>query len=653
MSTAEMLLANVSRLRRSSAASTPPRARLALAVILIALLLIVAQAVSLTARRPTVRLAADSREAGVLLAGFHAVEQDDGVPFRWSSGDSRIELAQFGQGRALVLGLEIGASAPGQRAPALALSYAGQPPITLAIDDRPRVYRVLVPPAAARLGSLALGLHSATVSAPPDTRPLGLRFEAATIDVLAPSGLVWPAPVPALTNLLLLAVGALLLRRLRMPAGAIVAIVALAALALALIYHQQQLLTDSYALRLLVALAVLTTLTYWLLPLAERAGQLIAPRLMRALWAIAVLACLIRLAGALYPLFDAFDLALNVDRLLKTLGGTLVITKRSIEFRNGITVYPPGPYVVLLPGLLLGLAPKLLVQAGIALIDGCGALTTGLLARALGASGRTAIMSALIYAAAPISLTALWWGLSAQAFGQALMSPLALAILLALRRPRLRHWAIVGLLFSMALLTHIGVAILAVVWLGLAWLALRLRGATPAAHWWRLTQVLVIGGLFSFALIYIDVVGLKIQQMYEVGEKVQTSGYVPAYSLIARGFLIAFHPLGLLLLPAGLLLLWHSRLPRGGAELLGGWVGAVALFWAIEMYSGLQVRYIYFLTPLACILIGALLDRLAARGLLARRVAWVVALLLVAQGSIYWLTGALAGVQMSMVPLLR
>jgi hypothetical protein len=649
-----MLLANVSRLRRGSPATAPPHARLALAVIVIALLLILAQALSLSTRRPTARLAADSHEAGVLLAGFHALEQDDGVPFRWSSGDSRIELAQFGQGRALVLGLEIGASPPGRHAPALALSYAGQPPLTLAIGDRPRVYRVLVPPSATRLGSLAIDLRSATVSAPPDTRPLGLRFEAATINALAPSGLVWPAPVPALTNLLLLAVGALLLRRLRMPAGQIVASLALAALALALIYHQQQLLTDSYALRLLVALAVLTVLTYGLLPLAERAGQQLAPpRLMRTLWAIAVLACMIRLAGALYPLFDAFDLALNVDRLLKTLGGTLVITKRSIEFRNGITVYPPGPYVVLLPGLLLGLAPKLLVQAGIALIDGCGALTTGLLARALGASGRTATISALIYAAAPISLTALWWGLSAQAFGQALMPPLALAILLALRRPRPRHWAIVGLLFSMALLTHIGVAILAVVWLGLAWLALRLRGATPARHWWRLTQVLAIGGLFSFALIYIDVVGLKLQQMYEVGEKVQTSGYVPAYSLIARGFLIAFHPLGLLLLPAGLLLIWRSRLPRGGAELIGGWVGAVALFWAIEMYSGLQVRYIYFLTPLACILIGVLLDRLAGRGLLARRVAWAVALLLVAQGSIYWLTGALAGVQMSMVPLLR
>jgi hypothetical protein len=653
MSTAEVL-ANVSRLRQRSIAFARPPMLLALAVLVIAALLVVAEALMLTARHPTARLAVDGPEARVLLDGFHAPEQDGSVAFRWTTGASRIDFRQFGQGGALVLGLQIGASPPGRPAPALTLSYAGQHAITLAIDERPRTYRFLVPPAAARFGGLTVGLQSKTVTIPPDTRPVGLRLEAATLDALAPAGLVWPAPAQALANLLLLALGALLLRRLSVPLLPTAGAVAFAAIALGVTYSRQHLLTDAYVERLLVALVTLTALTYWLLPIAERYGEWIAPpRLIRVLWAITVLACLIRLAGALYPLFDAFDLELNVDRLLKTLAGTLVITKRSIEFRNGITIYPPGPYILLLPGLLLGIAPKLLVQAGIAVIDGCGALTTGALACKLGASERAATMSALIYAAAPISLTALWWGLTAQAFGQALMAPLALAILLALRQPRPRHWAAVGLLLSMALLTHIGVAILAIAWLGLIWLALRWRRTAPTAVWWRLTQVLVASGLAGFALIYLDVVGLKLQQMREVGDKVLTSGYVPAYSLIARGFLIAFGPLGLLLLPLGLLLLWRRHLPRGAAELIGSWLGAVAFFWAVELYSGLQVRYIYFLTPLACILIGLLLDGLAVRSATARRVAWAVTLLLVAQGSIYWLTGALGGVQMSMVPLLR
>ena len=41
-----------------------------------------------------------------------------------------------------------------------------------------------------------------------------------------------------------------------------------------------------------------------------------------------------------------------------------MITHRSIEFHNGITVYPPGPYLALMPGLLVGLTPQLLLQAG-------------------------------------------------------------------------------------------------------------------------------------------------------------------------------------------------------------------------------------------------------------------------------------------------
>jgi hypothetical protein len=362
----------------------------------------------------------------------------------------------------------------------------------------------------------------------------------------------------------------------------------------------------------------------------------------------------IRLAGALYPLFSGFDLGLNVDRLIQNLAGRLVLTHRSIEFHNGITVYPPGPYLVFMPGLLLGLAPPLLVQSGIALVDGLGAFAVGALARALGMSTRAAILSALLYAAAPISLTALWWGLTAQIFGQALMVPLALALLAALRVPRrLGAWAAAVVLLSVALLSHIGVTIVAFVWLGLAWLALARRGAAPPTAWRRLTLALAVSGLIGVGLLYADVAALKVQQVNEIGREVLAEGYTPIYALIWRGFYIAFHPLGLLLLPAGLLLLLRRRLSIGGVELVGGWVGAVVVFLLIEIVSGLQVRYIYFLTPLACILVGLLLDRLAAYGVMARRVVWVVALLLLAQGSSYWLMSAFSGERMSMVSLLR
>jgi hypothetical protein len=107
------------------------------------------------------------------------------------------------------------------------------------------------------------------------------------------------------------------------------------------------------------------------------------------------------------------------------------------------------------------------------------------------------------------------------------------------------------------------------------------------------------------------------------------------------------------LLPAGLLLLLRRRLPIGGLELVLSWIGTALIFLLVEIATGLQVRYIYFLTPLACILAGLLLDRLAVHGATARRIVWVVAVLLLAQGSAAWLTSAFNDLRMSMVSLLR
>ncbi len=262
-----------------------------------------------------------------------------------------------------------------------------------------------------------------------------------------------------------------------MPAVVLLTLLALAIFAVGL---AQPLLIASYIARLAVALALLAALTFGLLPRAERACAWIGPpQIVRALWGITLLACAVRLAGSLYPLFFGFDLGLNTDRLIQNLSGQLVITRRSIEFHNGITIYPPGPYLAFMPSLLLGLAPAMVVQASMALFDGLAAFAVGALARALGAGPRAALLAALLYAAVPVGLTGLWFGLTAQVFGQALMAPLALAALAAFREPqRWRRWAVAGALLGMATLSHIGVTIVAFVWLGLAWLLLARRSAT-------------------------------------------------------------------------------------------------------------------------------------------------------------------------------
>jgi hypothetical protein len=606
------------------------------------------------AAQPAVRLRADDRAATVLLDGFHQVERDGRGSYRWTSGDGRIALGPAAWGGPLALTLRLGPPPPQLADRGFRLRYDEQLAVTLPLEAGPRRYQVLVPRQAVRFASLTIGLQSETIATPADPRRLGLRFEELAVRAIG-ARRVWPAPATILAQTALLLLGALLLRRLGVAPPAIVCAVPLLAVAVLIEAGDQPLLIDRYLVRLAAALGLLTALTYVLLPHIERGfSPLGPPRLARALWGVAMLACSIRLIGALYPLFSGFDLGLNVDRLLQNLAGTLVITHRSIEFHNGITVYPPGPYLALMPGLLLGLTPQLLLQAGIALIDGLGALAVGALARALGASERSALLSALLYAAVPISLTALWWGLTAQVFGQALMAPLALALLAAARAPRrIGPWLVAGALLCVAFLSHIGVTIVALAWLGLAWLLLARRGAAPPLAWRRLTLVLAVSGAVGAALLYADVAALKVQQFAEISRDVLDEGYAPIYTLIWRGFLIAFHPLGLLLLPAGLLLLPQRRLPPGAVALVAGWVATVLVFLLVEIGSGLQVRYIYFLTPLACVLVGLLLDRLAARGVLARSAVWAIVLLLLVQGSSAWLTSAFDDLRMSMVSLLR
>jgi hypothetical protein len=623
-----------------------------LTVALLALLLLLAESRALT-QRPTVKLRVDSREASLLLSGFHAIERDGRGAYRWSSGDSRIDFDPVATGGPLALTLRLGPPPPQLGEAGFRLGFGARSYATLPSDVRPRQYHLLVPRDTPRLDGLTIAIQSRTVSSAADSRLVGLRFESAALTIVGARS-VWPAPGLALAQTALLLLGALLLRRLEVPPVAGAAALVLLALAIFLLRDGQALLIYRYLARLAVALALLTGLTYWMLPWAERRLAWIGPPgMMRALWGITILACLVRFAGVLYPLFSGFDLGLNVDRLIQNLTGRLVITRRSIEFHNGITVYPPGPYLAFMPGLLLGLAPPLLVQSAAALVDGLGALAVGALARALGARPRAALLAALLYAAVPVSLTALWWGLTAQVFGQALMAPLALALLAALREPRrIALWAVAAALLTVAALSHIGVTIVAFAWLGLAWLALARRATAPPGAWPRLTLALAISGAVSVALLYVDVAALKVQQFDTIGREILSEGYEPIYALIWRGFLIAFHPLVLLLLPAGLLLL-RRRMPVGGLELALGWFGTALIFLLVEITTGLQVRYIYFLTPLACILAGLLLDCLALRGATARRVAWIVAVLLLAQGSAAWLTSAFNDLRMSMVSLLR
>jgi hypothetical protein len=626
---------------------------LAAAVALALVALAAAEVVRLSAR-PAVVLPLDDRRLGaVLLAGFHDPERDARGAYRWTTGAAAAAAAAPGAGAPVELLIGLGPAAPGGPLE-LELGAGDAPPLRLALTPEPRLYRVLAPPGAVARGELRLALSNATVGVPPDPRAVGVRVERLAARSLG-QGLVWPAPAAVLLQGAILLLAGLVALRCGAPAPAAAALVVALAAPLAALPWFYALVTPIYLARLAVALALLAALTLIALPQLEaRPAWLGPPAEARALWAVAMLACLVRLAGALFPPFAAYDLGLNLGRLSATVAGTLVATNESFEFGGGVTVYPSGPYVALMPGMLLGLTPKLAVQGGIALVDGLATLGVAALGRALAMRPRAVLFGCLAYAAVPVALTTLYYGHTAQAFGQALMAPLAAALLAGLRGARGPWpWLLAWALLSAALLSHIGVTILALAWLGLAWLALTLTRRLDAATWRRLTLTLALGGLTGLVFVYAPVVLSHLSILTALDFGGGGVAPAPAYNLIAKAWWIAFSPVGLLLAVAGLPLVPWRRLPRGAPELLGAWVGAVALFWAVEMVSGLQVRYLVFLTPLACLLAGVSLDRLAGLRLAGRLAAWGIACGLVAYGVAVWLTGALGIAAPSMVVLLR
>lgn len=662
-------------------------AGLTLALVCLAALLAVAQAALLTARQVDTRVAAGSRAAARMFANVYMPERDSRGRFSWAGPDAKLRFGQVARADALGLEISLGPPPPQLVGTVLKLVAGGRTLGSITVDARPRRYQVLVPRDLLG-GELVVELRGETVAVPPDVRRVGVRLESAGISPLG-AGLVWPSPQLLAVQSGLLALAALLLARVGARPAWAAAGAALLAGGLLAAFHSAYLQHEAYAGRLALALALLLGLTHWGMPLFERwAGWAGPPRLLRGLWCVALLACALRLAGSLYPLFSAYDIRLNVGRLLGLLGGILVDTNESFEFRGGTAIYPAGPYLALVPGLLLGLAPAPLVQAGIALLDGLSVLAIGLLARRLGLAPRAALVATLVAAIVPIGLTSLYYGHTAQIFGQALMAPLALALLRACERNRWRDWLAAGALLCMALLSHIGVSILAVAWLGLLWLALgamaarrRMRPAPGMAEltkvgsprpdhapvetepkreeayafsaggWRRLTAMLAISGVVGLLLVYAPLAAVALQGLRHAGAQVGAEATPPAYNLIARAFWIAYHPLGMLLALPGMVLL--PRLRGAAGALVGCWLAACALFWAVEMWSGLQVRYLIFLTPLAAIASGQLLDRLARRGTAGRVAAIAVLGLVLAQTWLLWHAGAFDNIAPSMVPLLR
>jgi hypothetical protein len=102
------------------------------------------------------------------------------------------------------------------------------------------------------------------------------------------------------------------------------------------------------------------------------------------------------------------------------------------------------------------------------------------------------------------------------------------------------------------------------------------------------------------------------------------------------------------LLALGFVQVWARGLHRW---LVLAWLASAALFFAVDLRTGLQVRYAYFVAPLVCAGGGLLLDRLAARRWWGRVVAYALVALVVVAGLTLWYTGVELALKPSLRPL--
>lgn len=531
------------------------------------------------------------------LRNFHGAEQSEYGTFRWTNGASTILAPGIGQ-RSVVATISIlpvpdAIYAAGVQSLAI---YSGERLLTdAAVRQEGRRYWLIVP--ANAQGDVRLSLHSATVSLPNDPRNLGVPVGRVTITALPTRG-VAPSWMPVGYWLGAVVLGWMAIRHAlqtpypahhpswqgaRLPLrhaalahGGLATLVALAVL----------LDPPRWAFGAQAAL-IACALAYPLAIIGRRALPALAARLGVPLDAVSlgwltffiILSFALRYGGRLYPNSMHGDIGFHHNRFNDMASGLIYIVSlnRGVEFP-----YPPGPYTLIAPLVLIGLHPRTALQLGAAIADAVSvAVVYAITARVAGQ--RLALLAGGLYIFTAATFMTTWWAFMTHIYTQLLHLLLIAALCWAIAAwqtdtPRARlAWTFgVGLLAAMVFLGHFGffintallmTGLTAAVW-GLSWRNLewakRIR--------WPLA--LAIGGAGGLAILFFysayGPMFLDQLQMAREGGLPAVAGRQPAsralmwQRLWRDGFIIHFGLFPLLLMPWGLWRLWRAGRRESG-----------------------------------------------------------------------------------------
>ncbi|MEM8533982.1 MAG: glycosyltransferase family 39 protein [Chloroflexota bacterium] len=588
------------------------------------------------------------------LSGVHDIERSSSEDYRWTTDRAELVLPNLSD-RYRVLELRAHGWRPDEQAsPLVRVDVDGAPIAEIQTTPELRVYQVLLPEST-NSPVLRIGFESDIYVPAGDPRQVGFAIDWIAIHALGQTAP--PSLWHLVSQIILLSLLAVLIRMLVIPRGWAVGAMALLCGGVVWANMQQPLWISQAIIHWLIVTILLLFATWWLAP---RLHKLLLPWMSSPQAGVAlalfIVALALRLAGSSHPLFNSRDVDVHMRWLDIVEQGQLYLYSTPGELRNQQTFNPPAGYVLLMPLTLLLPSARLVVQTGVGLIDAIGCLLLLPIARELRLPARAALLAMALYIALPINTTMLWWGFATNAMAQTFWLLLLWLLLRLVRkpdRPALVSFVVVS---AVTLMTHVGALVLLVAIIGFCvvfgWRAMPPEGRRALVVGLALALLVVVPIYFTAAAAPIfaqsrDGPGFDLNASLAKGwaDRELRAG------LVSRGFVIAFLAPILALAPFGIGMLITSRerhpLQR---TLVIGWILVCVTFIAVYMSLGYMTRYIYFITPLVCLAVGALLASIQRRRV-GRLVALVLVLFIIWSGSSLWTEGVLLRVKPSLVSL--
>jgi len=578
-------------------------------------------------RRPVVALVDfEHRNEGGFISGFHGAERMENRGFRWTTAESFLRFENLPRRSHLRVEVRLKGLRPkGMALPQVRFTANGATVFETQCDPGLVTYRFGV---SLPGRSLSLGIHPevfvpADLGRPGnnDKRTLGVQVFSVRVEPQGgePSGLAASAFM-ALAGALLLA-SALAAGFRPRPAGVGALLLVLGFFYLLrqesvrfLPYPQQVAMLAALSLGLTLFLRGVLTWFGWPHP-SER----------HALLAVVVGSFLLKLSGLVYPLFVSSDADFHANKLLGLLEGDFFptsVTQHQTPFR---IPYPISLYLLAAPWAAAGLDPVKVLQVLTALADVGVSLALAYLARRFLADSWAGILAAALYQLVPVNFLAFSSGNLSNLFGVA-ASVFFLTSLLVLAEGGKRKWAALTFVFSLlALTSHLGVAFAAIL-LWPAWLAAVLFLTPPGLEpGWHRKIWLPVGASVGVGLLYYsgyrEIFASQASRL--LGREYMSGGREIAGPLAKLAFNLPFYQgeLGavfalLALLGAASLLRQALETPLHGA--LAAWTVTTGLFFAADLFSSLELRYLLQAAPLLSLFAGSYLSRAFARGKLGR-----------------------------------